>query len=183
MTWMAGVRARVAAGGCWVPQDWPGEELRAAMALSRLARAGVIQHVGKGVYAAGSVDERAVVAAVLRKLGEPRFLPARGTALEALGIPVTVPDPAAITTGPTARRFAGTLPGWALLRRDPVRRGLSIEANAVLEALRYRPRWPVGAEAEITAALRAAVAQLPTDDWGPALAREAPRHRAAFAHL
>lgn len=55
-------------------------------------------HVGKGLYAAGPVDERERVAAVLRKFGEPRWLPARTTALGALGIPVAVPDPAAVTT-------------------------------------------------------------------------------------
>lgn len=169
MSIMATMREQMEAGGAFIPSDFNLEAGMAAQQLSRLGRQGWLRHQGKGVYLRGEVSDEEVVKAVLRKIGEPRFLPARDAAIVALGVGAGR-DRAALTTGPGVRKFPATLPrGWVLLQRDPTRKECSESANLVLEVVRWKPKLGKELRSSLVALLREEVGL--ADIW-PALAFE-----------
>lgn len=177
------IRDRTSRPGAYVPQDFDIEPDLAAQYLSRLARTGWLERVGKGIYVQGDVSEEEVVKAVLRKLGEPRFIPARSAAMEELGLPVAASDPAAITTGKGVRRYAQGIPGWVLVRRHPDRHHLTVEANLILEAIRYRGSWPTRERRQIEEALVEYVGEQRASAFVPALPHERPIHGEMLVEL
>lgn len=169
MSILATMRGQMEAGGAFIPSDFDLEAGLVAQQLSRLGRQGWLRHQGKGVYVRGEVSDEEIVKAVLRKISEPRFLPARDAAVLALGVGAGR-SRAALTTGPGVRKFPATLPrGWALLQRDPSRRECSEEANLILEVVRWQPKLGKELRSRLVALLREEVGI--ADIW-PALAFE-----------
>lgn len=133
------MREQMAGGGAFTPADFDVDPTLAAQMLSRFSRQGWLAKRGKGVYTRGEVSDQDVVRTILRKIGEPRFLPARDAALKALGV-LSGRDYAVVTTNGAIHRLAATMPtGWRLVRRNPSRRACSEGGNLVLEALRWMP--------------------------------------------
>lgn len=170
MSIIATMRDQMEGGGAFIPADFSYlDPSIAAQRLSRLGRQGWLRHQGKGVYLRGEVEEEEIVRAVLRKIGEPRFLPARDAALLALGVGAGR-DKAALTTSAGIKKFPATLPpGWALLQRDPSRRECSELANLVLEVVRWQPKLGKQVRSRLVALLRGEVG---LGDLGPALEHE-----------
>jgi hypothetical protein len=183
MSFASEIRDRTSRPGAYVPQDFDVDQDLAGQYLSRLARTGWLERVGKGIYVRGDVQEKEVVKAVLRKLGEPRFIPARSAAMEELGLPVTNSDPAAITTGKDVRRYTKGIPGWVLVRRHPDRQNLTVDANLILEAIRYSRRWPTRQRKQIEKALVAYVSEQRASAFVPALPHERPSHGEMLVEL
>lgn len=165
------MREQMAGGGAFTPADFDVDPALAAQMLSRFSRQGWLAKRGKGLYTRGEVSDQDVVRSILRKIGEPRFLPARDAALEAIGV-VSSHDYAVLTTNGAVHRLEATMPtGWRLARRNPSRRDCSEGANLVLEVLRWMP----APDAEVASLLRARLnSEVTLSDLAPALPMERP---------
>jgi hypothetical protein len=141
------VRERVEKGGArfWRHSDFPGLPPSAvATALSRLARAGVLQRVAKGVYYRSEPTafgpSRASATAVSAETLRAPLHPAGLSGANVLGLTTQNPARGEFATPapspPRALRNAVVHTG-----RPPQRAGLSAEDGAILETLRERATY------------------------------------------
>jgi hypothetical protein len=187
----AAVRASVTGGGArfWKRSDF--ERLPAfavATELSRLARRGELQRVGKGVYyrpapTAFGPSLPAATAAAAQTLTAPVH-PAGLSAANVLGLTTQNPLRAELAT-PAAKRPTALADATVLTNRPAARARLSAQEGAILEVLRDRARSSDLPPRETARRLLDALATKRTYSRlvAAALAGEPPRVRAMLGAL